>query len=86
MPTTSMPKDTSSNDAYYAVVCRNIEEAGKRDIPTAKSQAQIIKRIADRLRKVGFNTSNKTVIEYADHLNTEISYLMDALGMSKEER
>jgi len=56
------------------------------DIPYAKCQALIIRRIGDRLKKMGLSNRDNDTLDWADHLLTERSYLMDALDMQEEER
>lgn len=56
------------------------------DISTAKMQATVLRRVADRLHKYGDSLQDGHILDFADHLRTETSYLMDALDMPTEER
>jgi hypothetical protein len=60
------------------------------DIPFAKAQAIIMKRLVVRLQNacdaLAWSIQDDPGIDLVDSLSTEVSYLMDALGMTKEER
>lgn len=56
------------------------------DLSYAKSQALVIRRIADRLKAASIEIQLGGGVDWADHLQTEVGYLMDALAMTKEER
>ena len=58
----------------------------KIDLPSARNQAVVLKRINERLHKYAFAEMNGIVIDYVDHFNTEINYLLDYLGIPKEDR
>jgi hypothetical protein len=71
---------------------RRIDEQSKMfertesvDLPYAKSQALVIKRIANGLERTGLATKNNTLVDYGNHLQIEAGYLMGALGMTKED-
>lgn len=56
------------------------------DISYAKSQTQILRRVARRWRALGAERKDSQLEATGDHLLTEVSYLMDALGMTEAER
>lgn len=56
------------------------------DLAYAKSQAEILRRCARRWKALGAERKDSQLEATGDHLLTEVAYLMDALGMSKEER
>lgn len=54
--------------------------SGEIDLPAAKSQAEIIKRIAHRLHKYGIAKKDSGCVNFANHLDTEAGYLLGYLG------
>lgn len=52
-----------------------------QDLSGAKNQAQVIKRIAVRLKKYGLRKKDSPIVEFADHLETEANYLCEYLGV-----
>lgn len=56
------------------------------DLSYAKSQALVIKRIANGLKRLGEARKDNSILDYGDHLKTEVGYLMDALAMEADER
>jgi len=56
------------------------------DVSYAKSQALVIRRIADRLTRIGESIKSHGIVDFGLHLKTEVGYLMDALDMKEDER
>lgn len=51
----------------------------------AEMQIEILRRIIDRLHLYGLALKDNHTLDFADHLKTEMGYLVEALDISKEK-